>query len=129
MHRTSIIVNLLLDILFYPSILPFVYLQQLLLEIKEMLGSVLEMLRRDEGARVPIKQEDEAFIVGTLCIILLVLPHYLTLTPLLLYIMQSNGVNLMRVPSNDALAYGRALLYQLFTKQEQKQSIPLSSKE
>lgn len=48
------------------------HLQQLLLEIKEMLSSVLEMLRRDGGA---VKQEDEAVMVSTLSIILLVLPH------------------------------------------------------
>ena len=42
--------------------------------------------------------------------------------------MQVNGVNLMRIPSKDAYAYGRALLDQLFTKEEQKQSIVLKSK-
>jgi hypothetical protein len=42
--------------------------------------------------------------------------------------MQVNGVNLMRIPSKDACAYGRAMLDQLFTKEEQKQSIVLKSK-
>lgn len=34
--------------------------------------------------------------------------------------MQVNGVNLLRIPSKDAYAYGRTLLDHLFTKQEQK---------
>ena len=44
-------------------------------------------------------------------------------------IMQISGdVNLLRIPSKDAYAYGRALLDQLFTKHEQKTSIVLKSK-
>ena len=39
-----------------------------------------------------------------------------------------DGVNFMRIPSKDAYAYGLALLDQLFTKEEQKESIALKSK-
>ena len=42
--------------------------------------------------------------------------------------MQVNSVNLMRIPSKDACAYGPALLDQPFTKEEQKKSTVLKSK-
>lgn len=36
-------------------------------------------------------------------------------------------MNLLRIPSKDAYSYGRALLDQLFTKQEQKPAVVLKS--
>lgn len=37
--------------------------------------------------------------------------------------MQVDGVNLLRIPSKDAGAYGRALVDTLFTKAEQKSHV------
>ena len=70
------------------------------------------------------KEEDEALIVSSFAFYT-VLAKQLVIFNI---ITQIGGVNLLRIPSKDAYAYDRALLDQLYTNHEQKQSIVLSQK-
>lgn len=104
------------------------------MKVYKLVESLPQSLPSGSGVgQSDIKSESQEYIVsGHIIVWLIFLKHacipYSSFMVVLLYFVQVNGINILRLSARDVYAYGLQLIDILFTKEEQSHSLLFSSK-